>query len=199
MQPAKINYKVYQGSTFQEAFRWESETKAYHKIQSIDKSAPCVITTQTTPQLPVGWRFWVAGAGGMKEINTGTDEYYIATAVNLAEKTVEINQVNSLGFSSYTSGGVIEYNRPVELLPYSARMQIRPSIDSDILIHSATTDNGGIALNNEYKTITITIPAVITTNFTFATAVYSVELYTNAGEVIPFISGNMTLIPEVTR
>jgi hypothetical protein len=45
MTPAKINYKIYQGSTFQEAYRWESETKTYLHITNIAKSAPCIITT----------------------------------------------------------------------------------------------------------------------------------------------------------
>ena len=37
MQPAKINYKIYQGSTFQETLRWESETKTYVPISAITK------------------------------------------------------------------------------------------------------------------------------------------------------------------
>lgn len=199
MQPAKINYKVYQGGTFQEVFRWESETKVYHQIANISKSAPCIITTQTMPELPIGWRFKVVGAGGMKEVNTSGDSFYIATDVDTIEKTIEINQVNSLGYTNYTSGGVVEFGMPVSLNNYSARMQIRESVDSETIIHSATTDNGGIILDDVFKTITITIPASATTEFTFSTAVYSVELYTPNGQVIPFLAGNLTLVPEVTR
>lgn len=199
MQPAKINYKVYQGSTFSEMFRWESETKVYHKISSIAKSAPCVITVEDTPELPVGWRFRVVGAAGMKEINSVGDSWYIATAVNLADKKVEINQVNSLGYSNYNNGGVLEYNSPVSLSNYSARMQIRETVDSPTVIYSATTQNGDIQLDNTYKTIQVTIPAQATAQFEFATAVYSLELYTPGGVVIPFLVGNLTLVPEVTR
>lgn len=89
MQPAKINYKIYQGSTFQETFRWESETKVYVPIQSITKAAPCVITTTTAHNLPVGWRFRVTGAGGMKELNSvGEDAYYLATAYTTVAPTL---------------------------------------------------------------------------------------------------------------
>lgn len=199
MQPAKINYKIYQGSTFQEAFRWESETKVYVPIANISKAAPCIITTQTTPVIPVGWRFRVVGASGMKDINSGTDEYYIATAVDAVAKTVEINQVNSLGFTAYTTGGILEYNMPIDLSSYSARMQIRESVDSDVVIHSATTTNAGILIDTTYSTITIVIPAEDTAAFTFSTAVYSLELFTPAGMVVPFLTGNLTLVPEVTR
>lgn len=199
MQPAKINYKIYQGSTFQEAFRWESETKVYVPIANISKAAPCIITTQTTPVIPVGWRFRVVGASGMKDINSGTDEYYIATAVDAVAKTVEINQVNSLGFTAYTTGGILEYNMPIDLSSYSARMQIRESVDSDVVIHSATTTNAGILIDTTYSIITIVIPAEDTAAFTFSTAVYSLELFTPAGMVVPFLAGNLTLVPEVTR
>ena len=199
-QPAKINYKVYQGSTFREVYRWESQTKVYVPISTISKSAPCVITTQTATDLPVGWRFRVTGAGGMKEINTvSEDSYYIATTINVAKTQVTINQVNSSGYTTYTSGGVLEYNDWVNLTGYNARMQIRETVDSSTTIYEATSAAGQIVLDNTYKTITLTIPASVTQAFTFETAVYSVELFTVAGEVIPFIEGNLVLSKEITR
>ena len=199
-QPAKINYKVYQGSTFREVYRWESQTKVYVPISTISKSAPCVITTHTATDLPVGWRFRVTGAGGMKEINTvSEDSYYIATTINVAKTQVTINQVNSSGYTTYTSGGVLEYNDWVNLTGYNARMQIRETVDSSTTIYEATSAAGQIVLDNIYKTITLTIPASVTQAFTFETAVYSVELFTVAGEVIPFIEGNLVLSKEITR
>lgn len=198
MQPAKINYKIYQGGTFQETFRWESETKVYVPISAIAKSAPCVITTSTPHDLPVGWRFRVAGAGGMKEMNSvGEDAYYLST-LTPTTTTVEINQVNSLGYTAYTSGGVIEFNQPVPLTGFQARMQIRETVDSTIVLHEATTQNSQIVLDQVNKTIQITLLGNITQNFNFATAVYSLELY-NGDNVIPFIYGNITLVQEVTR
>lgn len=199
-QPAKLNYKVYQGSTFQEIYRWESQTKVYVPIQAISKSAPCVITTQAPTDLPTGWRFRVTGVVGMKEINTPSeDSYHIATSINQAKTQVTINQVNSTGYTTYTSGGILEYNDWVNLAPYSARMQIRETVDSVTTIYEATSAAGQIVLDNTYKTITITIPASITQAFSFETAVYSVELFTQAGEVTPFIEGNLVLVKEITR
>jgi len=197
MQPAKINYKIYQGSTFQETFRWESETKVYVPIQAIAKSAPCVVTTTTPHNLPVGWRFRVVGAGGMKEINSATEDYHLSTLIPTAT-SIEINQVNSLNYNTYTSGGVVEFNQPVSLSGFAARMQIRETVDSATIIHEATTQNTQISLDNTTKTIQITLLANVTQNFTFSTAVYSLELY-NGNNVIPFITGNLTLVQEVTR
>lgn len=196
MQPAKINYKIYQGSTFQETYRWESQTKVYVPIQSISKDAPCVVTTQEPHNLPVGWRFRVVGAGGMKEINNTGDSYYLCTSTT--SDTIEINQVNSLLYSNYTNGGVVEYNTPISLANYQARMQIRETVDSDTIIHTATTENSEIIVNNTEKFIQVTILANVTQNFTFTTAVYSLELYYQ-NNVVPFLTGNLTLVPEVTR
>jgi hypothetical protein len=197
-QPAKINYKVYQGATFQETYRWESETKVYTPISQISKSAPCVITTTTASNLPVGWRFRVVGVVGMKEINTTSeDSWYIATGVSGTQIT--INQVNSLGYTQYTSGGVVEYNDWVGLNNLTARMQIRETVESPTVIYQCGTQTGEIVIDQVYKTITITIPASITEDFTFETAVYSVELVDQQGVVTPFLTGNLVLVKEVTR
>ena len=198
MQPAKLSYKVYQGSTFQESYRWESETKVYVPIQNISKAAPCVITTQVSHNMPTGWRCKVVGAGGMKEINTTSDNFYIAT--DTTNNTVVLNQVNSLQFSNYTGGGVLEYNMPVNLSSYKARMQIRKTVgSSEVLYESDSTTSNNLILDNVYKTISINIPASITQEFTFTSAVYSVELYEDSGLVVPFLTGTLTLVQEITR
>jgi hypothetical protein len=198
MQPAKLNYKIYQGSTFEEMYRWESETKVYVPIQAVSKSAPCVITTAQPHALPQGWRFRVVGAGGIKELNNVGDSFYLATDVTA--NTVTINQTNSLQYTAYTSGGVIEYNQPVPLNNYSARMQIRETVESTEVLYSGTSTAGGhLLFDNTAKTILVRIPATVTATFNFTTAVYSIELYDPNGIVVPFLVGNLTLVPEVTR
>lgn len=198
MQPAKINYKIYQGSTFQETLRWESETKTYVPISAITRDAPCTITT-SAHTIPVGWRIRVANVAGMKEINTTSDDaYYLVTAKT--STTITLNKVNSLGYTAYTSGGVVEYNTPVPLTGYTALMQIRETLDSTTVIHQMTSAaGGGIQINTSDSTIFLTIPASITTNFTFDSAVYSLELTNSSGVVTPFMAGNLTLVREVTR
>lgn len=196
-QPAKLNYKVYQGSTFQETYRWESQTKVYTPISAISKSAPCVITTTSASLIPVGWRFIVTGVQGMKDINNNWDNYYLATEVS--GNQITINQVNSSQFAAYTSGGILEYNQPVDITAINARMQIRTEVDSATVIYEATSASGQIVFDQTLKTITITIPASVTQNFTFETAVYSVELFTGSGRVTPFLVGNLVLVKEITR
>jgi hypothetical protein len=191
--PIKLNLKVYQGSTFRQVLRWESSTKVYVPITNITRSAPVVITAPGH-NLPLGWRARVTNAGGMKEIN----QLDYQTATEVTGSTVVFNQINSLAYTAYTGGGVLEYNTPVNLAGYTARMQIREKLASNVVVHTLTTENSGIVLDNNVKTITLTIPDEVTALFSFASAVYDLELMLG-GEVIPFASGTLTLQREVTR
>ena len=189
--PVKLNFKVYQGSTFKEVLRWESSTKVYVPITNITKSAPTEIAAASNG-LPVGWRFKVTDVGGMKEINS-QDTYHIATETTV--DSVVVNALNSLSYAAYTTGGVIEYDQPVAT---TARMQVREKIDSVDTIFELTTENGGILIDNVAKTITIVITAIATAALTFSSAVYSLELI-KGSEVTPFATGTLSLIKEVTR
>ena len=191
--PIKLNLKLYQGSTFKQVLRWESSTRVYVPITNISKSAPVVITAPNH-QIPLGWRARVTNAGGMKEINS--TEYSVVT--DKTSDTVTFNQVNSLGYTAYTTSGVLEYNTPVDLANYTARMQIREKLTSDTVLHTLTTENGGITFDNTLKTITLSIPASVTTEFEFLSAVYGLELIHSSG-IIPFATGNISLQREVTR
>lgn len=193
--PVKLNFKVYQGSTFREVLRWESSTKTYTPITAITKTAPVVVTA-TSHGMPAGWRAKITGVLGMKEIND-SETYRVATAVT--SNTVTFNAVNATNYTAYTSGGILEYNTPVDLLNYTARMQIRSKLTSDAVILELTTANGGIVLDNTAKTITIVMSAVQTAALNFSTAVYSLELVLSGTEVVPFCGGTLTLVPEVTR
>lgn len=192
--PVKLNLKIYQGSTFRETLRWESSTKSYRPISAITKSAPIQITA-VGHGVPEGWRFKVTNVTGMREINS-TDTYYTANVVD--SDNLSINAVNALGFSDYTSGGVIEYNSPIDLSDVTARMQIRERLENAEVLFNLTTENGGIVVDNVNKTITLYINDIDTSALDFATAVYDLELV-KSGDVIPFITGTVTLIKEVTR
>lgn len=193
MQPLKINYKVYQGSTFKEIFRWESSTKVYKPITSISQNAPCQLEV-IGHDIPTGWRFSISNVVGMKEINTDTQ--HIATAIDA--DTISINALNSIGYSAYTSGGIITYNAPVDLVGMTGRMQVREKLDSPTTILELTTENGGIVIDNTNKTISINITATQTAALTFSSAVYSLELVKDQ-VVTPFITGSLSLVKEVTR
>lgn len=192
--PIKLNLKIYQGSTFKQVLRWESATKVYVPITNITKSAPIVITA-AGHGIPLGWRARVTNAGGMKEIN----QLDYNTVTEATTDTVVFNQVNSLGFTTYTGGGVLEYNQPVSLAGITARMQIREKLGSTTVLHELTTENGGVVFDNVLKTITLVIPDETTTTLQFTSAVYTLEFINTAGEVRTFARGSVSLEREVTR
>lgn len=194
--PAKINFKMYQGSTFSEVIRWESSKKKYKPITGISKAAPCIVTAPTHG-VPDGWRVRVTNVSGMTQIND-TENYVDATV--LTSDTLELNSINSLDYTTYTSGGVIEYNEPINMVGYTARMQLRESISSSTVLAEYTTENGGIVIDTALYTILIFVNATDTASYTFSNAVYSLELVsTSDGVVVPLSVGTIMLIKEVTR
>lgn len=193
--PVKLNLKVYQGSTFKEILRWESSTKVYAAITAITKSAPVAITA-IAHGIPTGWRAKITNVLGMKEINS-LETYHTITANTV--DTVSINAVNALGYTDYVSGGVLEYNQPVDLTGFIARLQVRDKLASDTVLLELTTENSGIVIDTALKTITLVITATATAAFTFTSGVYSLELQNAAGEVFPFTTGTVSVVQEVTR
>jgi hypothetical protein len=193
--PARINFRIYQGSTFNEVLRWETSTKVYIPITGITKSAPLVVTAPSH-NVPQEWRVKFTNISGMTDLNS-SENYYQATSVT--NDTITINGVNSLGFKEYTSGGIVEYNMPTDLTGFSARMQIRASLNDTAVIQELTSENGLINISNINKTITLTIPAATTAAYNFSTAVYSLEMVSSGGQVTPFCAGSFSLIKEVTR
>lgn len=195
MTPTKINFKIYQGSTFREVLRWESSTKVYKTITAISKTAPISITA-VGHGLPEGWRAKITNVLGMKEINNAEAYYPVS---NVTTDTFEINEINAYGFTAYSGGGIVEYNTPVDLATTTARLQVRSKVEDTEVLLDLTTENGGITIDNVNKTITIEITPTVTAALNFSThAVYSLELVAN-GIVTPFIMGTMTLVKEVTR
>lgn len=204
MTPGRVNLRIYQGSTFSQMFRWESKTITYATIQTIQKSAPCVIRLNPghTPP-PPSWRVRVTGAQGMKDINLDTlpEAYYIVSNTVLTGSTwdVTINEINSLNYGVYTGNGALSWYEPVPLTGYTAAMQIRKSISDTAYEVELTSAAGNIIFDNVDKTIQILIPKSITTALNFTSGVYSLELTDSTGRTITFIQGNVTLIKEVTR
>jgi hypothetical protein len=193
--PAKINFKLYQGSTFAEVLRWESSVKVYVPITGTTNSAPLVVTAPNHG-VPQDWRIKFTNIVGMTDLNS-QENYYQATSVTA--NTIIINDVNSLGFKPYVSGGIVEYNKPIDMTGFTARMQIRVKITDTAVIQELTTENGYITISNVNKTITLNLPAAITAGYTFNSAVYSIEMISSGGQVTPFCNGTITLVKEVTR
>jgi hypothetical protein len=195
----KLPLQIRQGSTFTYVLRWESLPVVYKAITGIAAQAPARITC-VGHGLPDGWRAAVVSVLGMTEINAAgvpprQSQYRQVTVVDA--DTVELNGVNAAAFTPYLSGGYLQYNTPVDLAGFTARMTVRDRVGGTELL-SLTTENSRIALDNTAKTITLTLAATDTDDLTFVRGVYDLELVSAAGVVTPLAEGTVRVSKEIT-
>jgi hypothetical protein len=194
------DFTIQQGATFNPRLKFSQPQFTVKAITGITKSGQAVVTA-TGHGLTVDWPVWVVAVVGMDQINHRADalrnpaKAYLGYFVD--SNTIQLN-VDSTRFAAYTSGGELLYHPPVDLTGFTARMDIRETLDSDEVIHTLTTENDGIVLGDAAGTIDLLIPAATTEDFDFNNAVYDLELI-NGAVVTRLISGAITLSKEVTR
>lgn len=195
---------IVQGKTFSRVVRWEAKPYVYKAIQSITKAAPAVVGS-TSHGVPDGWRVAVVSVQGMTEINAKSsppkDKDFTKARV-LTGNSIELNEINSSEYTTYTSGGYIQYYTPVDMAGYTARMQIKNKVGGTVLA-STDVDDAPLnvivaAIDNALKTITVTISATNTAAFTWTKGVYDLEMLDGTGVVTLLLSGNITVSKEVT-
>ncbi len=196
----KVNFTLIQGETWERVVRWEQGTYVYRNITGITKAAPVVLHVPGHDLLD-GWRFAVSNVVGMTQINAKNEpptdeEYHVAKYVDTDH--VEINALNGLGFSTYTSGGVIRYRPPEDLTSYTARMYLRKSAKSASPYFQMTSEDGHIVINNTTKTITLKLSDEETEAFTFTRARYDLEMV-RGGEVAIPMFGEFTVTKNITK
>jgi len=89
---------------------------------------------------------------------------------------------------------------PYDLTGFTARMQVRRTIDSSAFLLSLTTENGTLEINPGAGTniIAINVSASVTASLN-TSGLYDLEIQNEQGEVSRVLQGNFTVIPEVTR
>ena len=187
-----------QGKTFTLALRWETIPIIYKPITGITATAPVRLTV-VGHGCPDGWRAAVTGVKGMSEINGEANklkdsDYHIVTVIDA--DTIEFNEVNAAGFKAYVSGGHLQFNTPVDLTGATARMTVKDKVGGRVL-HSLTTENGGIAIDPAAYSITLNISATDTETFAWKGAVYARKVVQGA-VVTALLAGKVTVSKEVT-
>ncbi len=88
---------------------------------------------------------------------------------------------------------------PYDVTGWAARMQIRQTLHASAVLHSFTTENGGIEVDGPAGTFTIKASAAATSAWTFTSGVYDLEIVAPSGAVTRLLRGMVTVSPEVTR
>lgn len=192
------NLTFVQGSTFSLVLRWETEPIVYRPIAAISQSAPVRITAPGHG-LVEGWRAAVVGGKGMDELRATPNElrdrdYHQATVVDA--DTVEFNDVNAAGFKAYVGGAHLQYNTPVDLTGYVARLVVKDRIGGAVLFEM-TPENGRILLDPALHTITLTATADDLAAQTWAKGVYELEMESASAVVTKLMKGAVTVEKEI--
>ena len=87
----------------------------------------------------------------------------------------------------------------VNLTGYTARMQVRATLESASTLVELTTANSRITLGGSAGTITLTISATDTAALTAGRGVYDLELVSGSGIVTQLLQGVATISRNVTR
>lgn len=88
----------------------------------------------------------------------------------------------------------------MDLTGYTARMQVRRTIENTNKMLELTTANGSldVTFQDQSNVIRIYLPADVTASVT-TSGVYDLELINQGGEVSRLVEGNFIVVPEVTR
>lgn len=193
---------IKQGATFSLVIKYSQPRLEVAAITGITKSGQAIVTA-TGHGIPADWLVWIVGVDGMAKINHQPSELkdqgaaYYAYYIDADSMQLDLDTTR---YSAYASGGELLFHPPVNLTGYTARMQIRNSLESTTAIHEMTTAvDGGIVLGGADGTITLSIPAATTAGFDFDSAVYDLELVSSTGVVTEVAAGAVTLVREVTR
>ena len=197
-----LNLTIQQGRTYACLVRWgQKDSLIYKPITAIAQTAPARLTVPGHG-LTDGWSVAVTNVKGMTEINatankvTGRD-YRPATVLDA--DTIEINAINAAGFRAYASGGYVQYQAPIDLTGYKARMTIRNRQGGTELL-TLTTENGRISVDPVARTITLNISAADTALLAWTRGVYDLEMVSNdpTPKVTLIMSGSVAVTKEIT-
>jgi hypothetical protein len=87
----------------------------------------------------------------------------------------------------------------INITGYTARMQVRQSVNSSTILLTATTENGKLVIDGSAGKVTISLSATDTAAITWLTGVYDLELVSSGGVVTRLLEGSVVVSREVTR
>lgn len=117
-----------------------------------------------------------------------------AMAAGVYNITIEQGSTFTLNLTWKDSSGAA-----INITGYTARMQVRKSVDAASTTLSLTSGAGDITLGGAAGTISITVSAASTASIASGNYVYDLELVSGAGVVTRLLQGAVTVSPEVTR
>lgn len=87
----------------------------------------------------------------------------------------------------------------VDLTGYTAKMQVRATVEATAVLVELSTTNSRITLGGTTGEIELYLSPAVTDAFTWKSGVYDLELTSASGEIERLLAGAVTVVPGVTR
>jgi len=193
---AKLDITVIQGATFSTALHWYGGGKVCKLIESLTPGCPTQITITghglpSTSDTPV----FIQHVKGASRANTKPNQPVVASYIDANSFYIDADTVAQ---TYKANTGLVTYYAPKDLTGWTARMQIRESLEDATVILDLVSP-ADITIDVSDAKITITIIATVTETLDFDEAVYDLELVDGSGNVTRLTEGSVTLCKEVTR
>ena len=186
---------IKQGETFDKKYNWYGGGLMIREIDDVATGCPTRITV-IGHGLPANAKtpIYIQDVKGARDLNTKGKEV-VATYVDVDTFDVPI----ATRGDAYTAGtGCIHYYLPKSLTGWTARMDIRDSLDDDTTLVSLTSPTD-LVIDLSTAEIQILISATVTAGLDFDEGVYDLELEDGTGNVTRLIEGTVAFVKEVTR
>jgi hypothetical protein len=200
---------IAQGKTYQQVFHWEEKPIVRKPITGISFASGAPNIQVVGHGLVSGWGCAVKGVKGPTQLNAVNNplrktDYHEATVLD--SDNIELNDVdpfdeNGKIWPSWVSGGFLQYNTPVNLVGYTARMSLKDKVGGTELFRFdsvAGPTTGLITLDNVAKTITLSATDAQTAALVARRDVDDLEMVSALGKVTAISTGVVTVSTEVT-
>lgn len=202
MLPQTYNLTIRQGATFNALAYFYDGVQVVKAITAIGAAFPPVLTASAhglpADEIPVR----LIGIKGPTELNTSTDssdDNYLVHAQRITTDTFSLPEADAAPSALYKGGGYLAYTPPKDITGWSARMQVRPSVDDTTVLLALSDTDGTLVLGGTEGSVEIVLEATATAALDFDTAVYDLELVDPTGTVVSLVTGTVTLSKEITR
>lgn len=142
---------ITRGKTLELAFLYADEQLVYRPITAMPSKAPVRLSV-AGHGIPDGWQVRIESVTTPVELNTAADESVAASLVDV--DTIELNALNGSAWRALGVGGVVIFNKPVDLTGWSARAAVRDRVGGTLQF---TWDSN--ALNTPDALITVDLAA----------------------------------------
>ena len=195
MTAIRNDITIEQGTTFVKKWNWYGGGKVVREIDSVTTGCPTRVTV-SAHGLPAGadTPVYIDDVKGARSLNSKGKEV-IATYVDANSFNIDVGTRGE----TYTAGtGCLTYYAPKVLTSWTARMDIRDSIDATTTLVSLTSPSD-IVINTATAEIQVIIAAAVTEALDFDAGVFDLEMVDSSGAVTRLIEGDVAFVREVTR